>query len=439
VVGVKINRSTLPRNVKLLMDRGMPYAEASATIGRSGIFVVVDPAAARSRVGQIASIIAIATASRAFGRVAFMVAVDAPLGVRSAGAATLREALTEVGGVEGELDYPMLYVGETVPPPGTHGVRVVLSRTSGGVAPADATEPFDVDGYAPAAVLGASLAASELFLENVLLEPASGRTRIFDMLPTECRKPIAELDLVLPKRISFLGVGHLGQAAIFVASLLGSVDDKRSYALQDVDVIQPANASTQLLVSSAQSGPKTAACAAWLAARGIGSVVRPEKFGLHSNSVDGDPDVYIAGFDNAEARCALGVLSPALVIDGGIGSHVVDFTAFRVHVFPQHRLAEEVFRTQPDDLAAVRERAQAAADFAASAKNDEEKCGLIEAAGAASGVPFVGTAVAALALSEAIRFAAGLPVDAVVSGDLRWSHVATAARDAADIAPGRVA
>ncbi len=398
--------------------------EATAVIEQSRITVSVDGEAAGSRVGQIAAIVAVATASRAFGSVIVDLAHDEPLRVRNAGGRGLRDALFAAGGVEGTPTASRLMIGNQVPPDGSRGVRIVLRRSIGGVAPADLIEPFDMDAFAPAAILGASLAALDLFSVDVLAEPDGGRRRTFDLLP-DYFGPVARLDDLLPVNIGFLGVGHLGQAALFAAALLGPVDDERTYFLFDDDKIEPANSSTQLLVRLDQTGSKVGACAEWLAARSIGAVKRMERFGPASIRQETDPTAYLVGFDNPDARRALDVLMPARVIDAGVGSNVEDFAAFRIHAFPQSRKPSEVFRAG-EDLAEARARARTAEQFAAFARTEDEVCGLIEAGGVASAVPFVGTAIAAMTLSELIRDKVGVDGDALVSGDLRWLNVGRA-------------
>lgn len=424
-----INRATLRRNQKLLMEKSIPAAEAAALIAASAVNIVVDDAASSSRVGQIAVLVAAATASRAFGRVGF-IGPDVPLLVRGA-TSSLRQEVARCGAAVGEVGGPTIFVTTETPRCGLDDIRVTLDRGVGGFVPADVPATFDLDGFAPAALLGASLAVTSVFGRHVLKEPDDGRSRAFDMLPSGYTGPVADLDRALPAHLAFLGIGHLGQGALFCASLLGGLDDRRHYDLLDDQEIDPANFSTQLLVAEGQVGLKTTACVSWLVARGIESVPTDGRLVAGVRASAPPAPIYLAGFDQGEARRALDVLLPAVVIEMGIGGRVADFTAFRIHLFPQSRLPSEIFHELAEDLETLRARAQEESAFEKSAFGDreattEERCGMIEAAGAASGAPFVGTAVAAIALSQVIRIAAGLLRDDVVAGDLRTSGVGDA-------------
>src|SRR5581483_268682 len=247
MVGLMITRATLPRNQKLLMEKSMRAAEAEAVIGASAVNVVLDIAAASSRVGQIAALVATATAARAFGSVGF-VCPDVLLRVRGA-TSNLRQELATNGATFGTVNGPTIFVTASAPSCAEDDVRVLLHRGLGGFVPADVPASFDVEGFAPAAILGASLAVTAIFVRRVLREPADGRSHAFEMLPADYTGPVADLDAALPAHLAFLGIGHLGQASLFCASLLGSLDGYRRYDMLDDQEIDPANYSTQLLVS----------------------------------------------------------------------------------------------------------------------------------------------------------------------------------------------
>jgi hypothetical protein len=417
-----ISAKTLPRHHKLLMEKAMSASDAAAVVAGASVNVAYDEDAASNRLGQIAVLTVVATAVRAFGNVAF-VGPEHELLVRGGPGSTLYRALREAGGHAGAIVAPTIFVASNVNgKPGD--LRVTMRRGVGGVAAAESDEPFDLNAYPPATILGASLAVSDMFRRSILGEPDDGRTRSFDLLPRGFEGNVDRLDMALPAEMAFLGVGHLGQAALFAAALLGRVDDVRTYELLDDEEIDPeANFSTQLLLSAGQTGLKTTACASWLRTRGIEPVEKAGRLGV-GLPMSFRSKTFLAGFDNPEGRRALDLLLPASIIDAGIGARVGDFTAFRVHVFPQERRPSETFFDPLVTLESVSAAAREKSAFAASARSDEERCGLMDVAGIASGSPFVGTAVAAIVLSEVIRIAVGISPDDIVSGDLRRSDLA---------------
>jgi hypothetical protein len=412
-----MTRATLPRHIKILIDQGLTPDEAFARVERSLVRIVIDEAAVNSRIGQITAFIAVASATRSFGRV-YIDAADAPLKVRWSAGHSFLSAVVELGAQCASSDCPAIVIGSTARPE-LNGVRVIVDGSTGGVAPTDVGAPFDLDGFVPAAVMGGSLAVLDLFMKDLLSDVSAGtRERRVTLFPATEKREWSTLDHALPTRLGFLGLGHLGQAALFVASLMGPLDDRRTYTLQDMDAIEPANYFTQLLVTLGQTGRKTTACADWLKTRGIGSISRDFAFDSSFKANTSEPAVHIAGFDSPEPRRTLDVLGNAFVVDAGIGGGASDFSAFRIYTFPQGRLPSEIFAVN-ESLDEARARAMVAAAYGRFAKNPEERCGLVDAGGAAVGVPFVGTAIAALTLSQVLRRAIGATPDAIVSGDLR--------------------
>jgi hypothetical protein len=224
-----------------------------------------------------------------------------------------------------------------------------------------------------------------------------------------------ELAQALPGAIWIAGLGHLGQALLFLLDLiLRDSATKPHLLLHDCGSVEFANRATQLLTTSRDVGiEKATVCANRMRLAGFGIATLTRRLDYQFTPPVDAPDVLLAGFDNLAARQALDATHAKLILDSGIGRTRADYSAFRVNEFRSAEDAARHFRAsfdRQDDVTSL-------AESAAYRRMNPDPCGRVRLAGIAVGVPFVGLAVAAIGLDLLIDRSGLDPVSVV--GDLR--------------------
>lgn len=129
------------------------------------------------------------------------------------------------------------------------------------------------------------------------------------------------------------------------------------------------------------------------------------------------PDIVLGGLDHVAPRRALSRADVSLIVDAGLGRTETTFAQYRINTVADPGAVIDLFQeaTERSDL-------QATAATEAFAEMDdgssEAHCGLMALADTDVAVPFVGTAVAALALTQLVRRTLGLETPQLVSGDV---------------------
>ena len=131
---------------------------------------------------------------------------------------------------------------------------------------------------------------------------------------------------------------------------------------------------------------------------------------------DTEPAIALCGVDNATARAALEDAGFERIIEAGLGAGTSEYLAFQVHAFPGPQVARERWGHEADRP--LREAHELPEGYRAL-EGELDACGLVTLAGRAVGASFVGAAVAAVVIAEAIRMVRGEAYHGVIDGTLR--------------------
>jgi hypothetical protein len=223
--------------------------------------------------------------------------------------------------------------------------------------------------------------------------------------------------LYLPSDLWLVGLGHLGQAFLWVLGTLPySGRDQLSLVLQDYDFITPSTESTSILTDSKLIGQKkTRAMAAWAEKRGFATNIVERRFDENFKRQPEEPPILLSGVDNAVARQKLDQVGFDLVVDAGLGRGYRDYRTMRLHTLPGSRPASAIWNSSDSS-----ENIESRPAYQKLLKEkDLDRCGVTLLAGKAVGAPFVGSVAASLAISEILRLLHGGPVHDVIDLDLQ--------------------
>lgn len=254
---------TLDRVVKIAIDSGevATVADGYDLFRTYRVGVRVGPEVQKSPAHQAALLTIVNIARRALlGGVYIEGSLDTPLLVPVPGQRTLAGTVAALGGqaineIAGTM--PTLILGSVNRTSNEHEVclNVIFSDWRGGVVPqADSLSPSAQQAITPAAVLAAAIAVSEIF-QNLRGNPMAGRRRVgLSLWSPESidweNAPTGPLDIVLPSNLWLIGLGHLGQAYLWVLGLLPyAAPSEVMLYLQDFDRLAESNDSTSLLTS----------------------------------------------------------------------------------------------------------------------------------------------------------------------------------------------
>jgi hypothetical protein len=321
-------------------------------------------------------------------------------------------------------------------------LRATFADWCGGVVPAASRLRLAETGtFTPAGVLAGAIGVAEMF------------QRVRGATPMACRRAVG-LDLWdlhrdwlgggrapspehLPSEIWIVGMGNLGQAYLWTLGLLPYGRDTARLVLQDTDVVAVSNLSTSMLTTRSMVGrKKTRAMAEWAGARGFETSIVERDFAPNFAVAPREPTVAMIGVDNALARQAIEDVGFGRVIEAGLGRGPQDFLGIDLHTFPASRPAREVW---PETGASDGDITLPA--YRAMLERSGDKCGTVRLAGRSIGAPFVGSAAAALAVSELVRLCTGGKSYELVSCHLRdlRDFIAVGAQTLQAFNPGSVA
>jgi hypothetical protein len=401
-----------------LHDGSEPTLEAAeAAHAAAGVLVCVSGDTCREPHGQAALLTAVVTGVRAFGAV--HVLLGDPTAQLAGGPA---HGLTVADFIEAEGaclvppedlttsdSWPAVLIGSGVAPPVTDRPRPVLWVSwSGWTARASATEQDQltpVGGCMLAPIAAAAIGVSEAFgvMHSKPASDAGFRTVELNLWNPSGSGDRCEPTLAYAPRAWWLvGLGHLGQAYAWVISWLAYDDPSAvEIVLQDTDRTVRGNYSTGLFTPKNSSGvPKVKLVAE--AMENIGFDVRrvERRLGGDLRVADDEAHVALLGVDNLPTRRLTSGVGWRFAVDVGLGSRASDFTSMYLRRFPGSRLSHDVPSWQDEPSKAPMVPATPA--FADLARRGDE-CGVVQIAGKAIGVPFVGVAAACLAIAETCR------------------------------------
>jgi hypothetical protein len=417
--------------VKEALDSGAASSLAEAQKMFRGFrlgFVIAD-AEANDPAHQAALLTGVALARRVFlGGVSVSGALSAPLRLQSPLAATIGEAVVNLGGSIGDQvpgDPTVTIGGAPLPQSEGFHVRTAYAGWRGGIVPGHVDLAPVVSTVMPLApMLSAALAVNEAFFYVRSGNKAFGRrpvglslwrpSRDIDWLNTAADEP----DLrYLPSRLWLIGLGHLGQAYLWGLGLLPYPNPTGlALVLQDVDTITPSTESTSILTDSAQvDQKKTRTTASWAERRGFSVSIQERMFCADFTRQTDEPSVALCGLDNALGRRALDQVGFDFVVEAGLGRGHSDFRTIRLHTLPSSRTAASIWsaETSGEDLQTRPAYQKMLED------GDLDRCGITLLAGKGVGAPFVGAVAATLVLSEVLRLLHNGPLYQVIELDLK--------------------
>ncbi|MCP3468458.1 hypothetical protein [Bradyrhizobium sp. CCGUVB23] len=251
-------------------------------------------------------------------------------------------------------------------------------------------------------VMAAAMGIGEVFRSVVLGDKlACRRTSRLSALSPGC-EDAAGIDLAyLPAAYWMLGLGNLGQAALWTIGLLPYADPGMvSLFLQDADKSEVGNLAIQLLTRPDWIGRKKARnVATWAEARGFGTTVIESRFVDGTNRSADEPGLALVGVDNLAARRAAAGSNFDLVVDAGLGATPSEIFDIRLHGFPGRRSPEQAWPQQDGHLdvplvPALQELVDAGCI---------DRCGALMIAGRSLGVPSTAVVAAAIQVAQACR------------------------------------
>ncbi len=251
-------------------------------------------------------------------------------------------------------------------------------------------------------VIAAAMGIGEVFRSVVLGDKlACRRFSRLSALSPGCEDATGiDLDY-LPAAYWLLGLGNLGQAALWTIGLLPYADPGMvSLFLQDADKSEVGNLAVQLLTKPDWLGRKKARNAAsWAEARGFGTTVIESRFVDGTKRSADEPGLAIVGVDNLAARRAAAGSNFDLVLDAGLGATPSEIFDIRLHGFPGRRSPEQAWPQQDDHLEVP--LVPALQELVDAGRID--RCGALMIAGRSLGVPSTAVVAAAIQVAQACR------------------------------------
>ena len=417
------------RVVKIAVDSGEvdSIEEAYELFRTYRVGVRVGPYIRDSAAHQAAVLTIVNTARRALlGGIFVEGDLNVPLVVPLPNCRTLDDAVRSFGGrVVTALpeDMPTLNVGDAKPQAQTHPVElsVIFADWRGGVAPRNEA-PFQTDdAIVPAAVLAGALAVSEVF-QHLRGNPMAGRRKVgMSLWEPEALNwesaAVGPIAIALPSRLWLIGLGHLGQAYLWVLGLLPyPVPSDVQLVLHDFDRLADSNDSTSLLTTKEIVGRyKTREMAKWAEARGFATRIVERRFPGGLRIENDEPRVALGGVDNPQARAAYEDAGFDWIVEAGLGAGSTEFLAIRLHTFP----ASTTARNKWGSTGGRNSEVPPTAPYRDLSDRGIDQCGLVQLATRSVGAPFVGAIAAVLVIAEVLRHLNGGPTNEVIDLTLR--------------------
>ena len=302
---------------------------------------------------------------------------------------------------------------------GSIKLQVTFDGWVGGVIPEGGKRLPENDESLPViGVLCAGLGLSEAFLSTWEPNAMIGRRSVLQSLWKPGSTAPGPRIYSLPANVWMVGLGHLGQAALWAMGFVEFADPSEvSLTLQDFDTLAPSNWSTSMLTPKELIGLKKTR---WIAQRcdlyGFKTAIVERKFAEGFALGGDDPKLCLLLPDNNSARRALRDCSFDYAIEAGIGSTVLNFTEFVIHTFPGDRDPGNVWRNSIKQSRALDELPEG---YRQLTSDGLDECGLLTLVDTAVGAPFVGVVVGCHIVGELLRILNGGTQFQVIQGDLR--------------------
>jgi hypothetical protein len=399
------------RIAKALTDRvngADSFESAEASISGVRVAVVLMPDQVASAAGQAAALTATNTAFKCFGNVTLVgnsnvsLVSALPIGETVSSAAKTLGADIAVS-VPADTTHVIVIGGHA------HSSKRVFVRCwwngwLAGIVPGWDDRDLGTSGNPLAGIFAGALAVREVFA-TVLGYPRCGSRVSVASLWEPGTVPDAAspgpATVYASPRLWFVGLGHVGQGLLWSLGFLPVRNIE--ITLQDDQNAETENEATGLLTRSHSIGRRKARiAAAWCDRPGWSTTLIERRHFGDIPLLDGDPSIVITSLDAPDARVLIAKTGFEYMIDAGIGHGPVDFEALQIRIL-KRGIDPSAFWSSPGPQKAL-ELVMAQKAYRAEAAASDH-CGAITLANASVSVPFVGAAVGALTISQAIRLA----------------------------------
>lgn len=402
------------RTTKALTESmGMDFSEAEKCLEGACIAIIADDFTKRTMAGQVALLTALATAKKTFKQVTLVISEDISLRQPMPSANTLYSAAEVLGAhVTSEIPSTTTHsvIMDSSSPSAGFTVRCWWGRWCSGVLPSWDTRPLGENWNPLAGSYSGALAIREIFA-NILGRRNSPRESIISLW--EPWQKIEHADdgpttVYVPKNMWLVGLGHLGQGFLWNLGMLPVHGEK--VILQDYQRAGIENEATGLLTNSLSIGKyKTRVAAEWIEKFGWSTELIERKFTDKTEVTADDPPFVIAGLDNITPRISILNAGFDYMIDAGVGHGPFDFELAQIRVLAKGSASSWNNPSKPKDIAKI---------LATEAYKKIDACGAFALAEASVAVPFVGAALGALSLTQAMRLTAMLETSTLIQIEL---------------------
>jgi hypothetical protein len=400
------------RITKALTDRrngetSFDAAEERLKNVRVAIMLMADQAGTAA--GQAAALTAINTSFKCFGNATLVEDPDSVLVRALPIGRTIKAAAMTLGAA----------IAASIPPDATHVITIGDSTQStskvfvrcwwngwkAGIVPVWDDRSLGASGNPLAGIFSGALAVREIFA-TVLGYPRCGsRVSIASLWDPTIDPEAADAgptQVYISPRLWFIGLGHLGQGYLWSLGLLPI--DNFEAVLQDDQKAGDENVATGLLTRADDVGRrKTGIAADWLRRPNWETrLIERRHYGDIPRLKD-DPSILVTGLDEPDPRIKVanaGIFE--YVIDAGVGDGPIDFEALQIRIL-ERGVDAAAFWSSTERPKTVDKLLEKGAYRAHG--SDSELCGTLTLAKASVAVPFVGAAVGALTIAQAIRIA----------------------------------
>lgn len=394
---LKLSRTTKAFTESL----GIDFSEAERRLECVCIAIVADENSRTTIAGQAALLTALATARKTFKQVTLVTSKDIVLQLPLPGANTLCTAAQMLGvHVAAEISSAITHtvIMDSSSSQAGFTVRCWWGRWCSGVLPQWDTRSLGENWNPLAGSYCGALAIREIFA-NVLGRRNNPRESIISLWEPWQKEEDADVGpttVYLPRNMWIVGLGHLGQGFLWNLGMLPAHGEK--LILQDYQYAGIENEATGLLTNSLSVGKyKTRVAADWIEKCGWKTELIERKFTDKTEVTVEDPPLVIAGLDNLAPRLNILNAGFTYMIDSGVGHGPVDFESTQIRVLAKGSTSNWNQSSEKKNIEKI---------LTTEPYKKIDTCGAFALAEASVAVPFVGAAIGAISLTQAMRLTA---------------------------------
>lgn len=403
-----MNHLRRSRVTKALADAGFvtSFTEAEARLDAVQVGVWLSTEQASTAAGQAAALTALTTAIKCFGRATLACPNNAALCAALPLGESLHAAAQALGAtVSDQLDAAthVVQIGAGYSGPCRPAICwwdrwLAGTRRGAGVKPGDSR-------LAISGIFAGALAVRQVFAAirtSSAFRPRDLTVSLWRPWTAPKLSEIGPEQFTAPDALWLVGLGHLGQAAIWNLLWLPYRAPRRAI-LQDDQKNGEENEATGLLVTGHGIGKrKTRVANAWLEFNGWETSLLERRHHGELRPTPDDPPFLVCGLDDVVPRRVLAGLGFDYMVDAGIGHGAGDFEGLQIRVIPKGASITGLWNApepQRSNEHLLDRQAYKAAEKELGA------CGTFMLADASVAVPFVGAATGALVVAQLIRLA----------------------------------